>query len=259
VYAEHPDFHPPSDLDAVIWRYMDLPRFVALLDKEALYFPRADMFDDPHEGAMPAADIEARSQAMSVSTGGEQVEMQWAPGLSGPVDLSLITIRSTFINCWNLSDYESAALWSIYGKSVAIRSTYRGLRDAFRPEDDDEVYIGVVRYIDYAHDAMQGRRTDLARFVHKRLYFENEHELRAVVVNGKAWTTDFDDGTWQWNIDGDPRVGLSIPVDLETLIHEVYVAPEQPDWVREVTQAVCDRFGLERTVRRSSLDERPRY
>lgn len=34
-------------------RYMDLSKFISLLDKEALWLARADTFRDQHEGRFP--------------------------------------------------------------------------------------------------------------------------------------------------------------------------------------------------------------
>ena len=39
------------DFNSVIWRYMDFAQLVSLLDKEALFFCRADKLGDPFEGA----------------------------------------------------------------------------------------------------------------------------------------------------------------------------------------------------------------
>lgn len=41
-------YEVPDD-DAVLWRYMDLAKFVSLLKDKALYMTRADMFEDPFE------------------------------------------------------------------------------------------------------------------------------------------------------------------------------------------------------------------
>ena len=37
--------------DDVLWRYMDFPKFVALLRDRALFFAAAELFKDPFEGA----------------------------------------------------------------------------------------------------------------------------------------------------------------------------------------------------------------
>jgi hypothetical protein len=44
-------YQDPSPLDS-LWRYLDLAKYISLLDQSALYFCRADkFFDDPFEGA----------------------------------------------------------------------------------------------------------------------------------------------------------------------------------------------------------------
>ena len=43
---------PPKDQDTV-WRYMSFEKFVHILSENSLFFPRADMFDDPFEGFKP--------------------------------------------------------------------------------------------------------------------------------------------------------------------------------------------------------------
>jgi hypothetical protein len=39
-----------------LWRYMDLGRFLALIDQKALYFARLHEFEDPWEGACSPSD-----------------------------------------------------------------------------------------------------------------------------------------------------------------------------------------------------------
>ena len=50
--------------DTVLWRYMDFTKFVSLLEKSALFFPRADKLGDPFEGYWPiSADEEQLSSS----------------------------------------------------------------------------------------------------------------------------------------------------------------------------------------------------
>ncbi len=72
MYEEHPVFLSPAD-DQVIWRYMDLPKFVTLVEGRALYFSRADLLGDSHEGALPELNRQAREATMGPG-------FQWAPG-----------------------------------------------------------------------------------------------------------------------------------------------------------------------------------
>ena len=54
------EFHDPPPSDAILWRYMDFTKFVALLEMRALFFARSDKLNDPFEGSLPKRNIEAR-------------------------------------------------------------------------------------------------------------------------------------------------------------------------------------------------------
>jgi hypothetical protein len=47
---DHPTFKKPKDLDVKVWRYMNLAKFLWMLQKSALYFSRSDLMGDPFEG-----------------------------------------------------------------------------------------------------------------------------------------------------------------------------------------------------------------
>ena len=54
----YPDCEIPED-DSVIWRFLDLAKFISLQKERALYLPRADKFEDQSEGTVcPLADAE---------------------------------------------------------------------------------------------------------------------------------------------------------------------------------------------------------
>ena len=39
--------------DVVLWRYMDVGKFISMLQKEIIWLARADAFVDKHEGRFP--------------------------------------------------------------------------------------------------------------------------------------------------------------------------------------------------------------
>ena len=52
------DYEIPKD-DSVIWRFLDLAKFISVLKDRALYLPRPDKFEDQFEGTVcPLADAE---------------------------------------------------------------------------------------------------------------------------------------------------------------------------------------------------------
>ena len=60
MYKEHPVFEKPHDLNIKIWRYLDFTKFASLIDKQALFFSRADCLGDPFEGSYSKANIKLR-------------------------------------------------------------------------------------------------------------------------------------------------------------------------------------------------------
>jgi hypothetical protein len=238
----HDIFTPPDDPDAKIWRYMDFTKYVSLLDSQALFFCRADRIGDPFEGTL--------------SHGTHKAWLQLIESEKLPADLphKIFKIarafrRWTFLNCWHIGDYESAAMWKLYAKSdeaIAVQSTYSSLCRVV-PE---RVHVGIVRYIDYDLDEVPSGNS-MWPFLFKRKSFEHERELRAVIQEPPLRDSSID-------LDLEPSSeGIFIPVILDGFIQATYVAPFTPDWYFELVTNVTKRFGLQAPVRRSKLQDGP--
>ena len=245
MYKEHPVFEKPKDKNANIWRYMDFTKFVDLLDKSALFFPRADKLGDPFEGLFPKSNVKLRPE-MYKGEIPQHVFKQLGEFLKW-------IRKSTVINSWHLSEYESAAMWRLYLKSnegIAIQSSYSRLRDSIKGENND-VYIGKVKYIDYEKDWMPESNL-FYPFIYKRKSFEHEKELRALIQKIPRKK----DGDVNFNKDSFSD-GLYVVSDLDTLIDQIYVAPTCQDWLFELVKSITNKYGYKKKVRRSSLDEVP--
>ncbi len=46
MFEQHPVFKAPDDANIQIWRYMDLPKYISILDQSAVYFCRSDRLGD---------------------------------------------------------------------------------------------------------------------------------------------------------------------------------------------------------------------
>jgi hypothetical protein len=78
-------------------------------------------------------------------------------------------------------------MWSQYLRTqegIAIRSYYKRLGESFARYQDFEIYMGMVKYIDYESDTIPWGNM-LAPTMYKRKSFEHERELRAVI-----WTLE---------------------------------------------------------------------
>ena len=253
MFKEHPSFIPPDDANVKIWRYMDFTKFVALLDTKSLWFTRADRFEDPFEGSYPKMNIIARANIPGVSDEEKPIITRLIKGSS---DVRRNWTHYVAINCWHISEHESAAMWSLYLKSnegIAIQSTYHRLRDSFSQAESD-VYIGKVAYIDYDHEVIENADI-LSPFLHKRASYEHEKELRAVTVRlPKPGPRGLDFS--QETID----IGVLLPIDLPLLIQTVYVAPNAPAWLTNLIRSVAYTYGFDFPLMPSPLlNTKPQY
>jgi len=245
-YAEHEIFQKPSNENARIWRYMDFTKFISLLENKALFFCRSDKLGDRFEGSYSRANIELRPSLY----GGKIPEKELQ-------SLSIATEklrRFIIMNCWNLSEYESAALWKLYVKSdegVAIQSTFKHLTQCFSLDGERTVFIGKVSYIDYKTDWLPEGNI-FYPFLYKRKSFEHEQELRAIILVDPPTTGD------QLNLDKEVvGEGEYIDVNLDILIETVYVAPTSQDWFLNLVTAVMNRYDLKKKLVRSHLADDP--
>lgn len=243
---------PP--LEAQLWRYMDFTKYVSLLSARALYFSRADQFEDSSEGAKGLRRrkevwdehyLHFFRQAIRNPPDGyksdktdEEVEAE-AQRLLRDLELGGESSRSkTFINCWHESSYESAAMWRLYSSflpnAVAVKTTYDALYKSLGK--DPAIRIGRVHYIDlnrqYAgvNDA----------YWRKRKSFEHEREVRAVLMDRASSDT-----------------GKLVGCDTDILIKNVYVSPEAPTWFTRLVNDVNRKFGMEVEVSDSTFNEEP--
>jgi hypothetical protein len=239
----HECFTPPA-ANCTLWRYMDLTKLLSLLESRTLYFPRADQFNDPYEGAWSRAGVEM----LRASSKNDQLP----PTLVDQLLASSERVRQTmYISCWFASEHESAAMWKLYLQSpegIAIRTDHDALAAALE-RSPLRARTTLVRYIDY--DKVPIPFVNLFfPFVHKRMSFAHETELRAII-----WSDE------DVNITQIPAGSTAVTVDvvLEELIKAVHVSPAAPQWFGELTEQLLRRYGLAVPVVRSSLYDRPSY
>ncbi len=257
AYAEHGAFKPPTRDNQRIWRYFDFAKFVSTIDKRALYFARLDLLGDPYEGSVSKPTIQAREAAFrQMQQEKDLPEAVLEILLKSAPEFAHDLRRWIFVNCWNMSDYESPALWTIYGKgdkAVALRSTFARLRQAFDIADHS-IYIGTVDYVDYDTEYIPAGNV-FHPALYKRKGFEHEKELRAATMKIQLKSNNALD------IEAIKATrGLYISVDLQTLIERIYVAPTAPDWFLELVQSVVDKYGMNDTkIIRSELALPPSF
>jgi len=268
-FKEHPEFRPPPDPAATIWRYMDLAKFLSVLDKSALYFARLDQLSnvDPFEGYYTSMNLqfeerkfEDMPQAWKVEKGikDEKMFQSILDSLKRTREVVKQLRKLTFVSSWHVQEHESAAMWILYLKSqdgIAIQSTYQSFIDSLKDYQNFNVSSGMINYIDYNKEAIPMLNA-LLPYLYKRKSFEHERELRAIIwtpQDGKNDLTDPNKNKFK-NV-----FGIYVPVNIDVLIGRVYIAPTSPSWMVELIEAIVKRFGLNKQVVHSSLSEVPIY
>lgn len=218
----HPCFLQPTNTRLKVWRYMDLAKFVWLLKEKRLFMSRLDKLADPYEGSLTAKTIEGIDlffrQHGSTNTWAEMS------------NLYRQNQRTTYVCCWHANEQESEAMWRLYcghGNGVAIQTTYDKLAHAI--EDELDVYIGCVKYIDYDHDWFPDANA-FHPVMHKRLAFSHEREVR-LVSSPSAFRT---------SSPAQPPESISIPLDLLTMVEHLYVDPYAQEYFFEAVQTIIN-------------------
>jgi hypothetical protein len=245
----HPVFTQPPDPNVKIWRYLDLPKYLSLLETAALFFSRVDLMDDPYEGATSHANRNMRSV---VDPGG--VPQSVLESLSSHI---LWERQWTFINCWHMNERESYAMWRLYAKTtdaVAIQSTFARLHQVL----PREAYLGVVVYIDYNTEWMPESNL-FYRFIHKRKSFEHEHELRALIQDLPRMPDPAGGAASVFNRFSKPDCGRMVPVSVRDLVEKVYISPTAPTWFRDLVKQLTARYKIDVPVEQSLLDRSPEF
>lgn len=256
MYRPRPGYSPPNNPCIKVWRYVDFVKFMSMIHGSSLFFGRLDTQDDPFEGATPRRLLEKMFADMdwaTVTAGGHDPDF-----IRQEIEASMFTHtrESAYVNCWHMNERESMAMWKVYsGEGLAIQSTYLRLRDSFKAEREKHIHIGEVQYLEPAED--DPGQYHLGAVLHKRRAFEYEREIRAVYLD----VAMPDENGILPAISPESRPsGVSVSVDLNTLIEAIYVAPNQSRWFVQLVRDMLDKFGLEgKTVHASALDADPLY
>jgi hypothetical protein len=209
----YPDQLEPPNFDAVIWRFVNMTKFVDLISTGELYFCRADLFKDKSEGLPPDNYFPfPNMHPLDVR------DMQKIDDSIG----CLAQFREAFyVNCWHLFRRETWGMWDNYGEDgVAICSRYNLLKFTMNAMAD-RAYLGLVRY---GSRHMTG--WNLFRFITtKRLEFAEEVEVRASL----------------WIID--PHAGINRHIDMDNRVHDRPLTPP-PDHVLKAHRREVDLQAL---------------
>lgn len=228
MYLTNPNINLPEDPDTIIWKYLDLSKFLDLLLSKKLFMSRSDKFEDQYEGTFSEPTFEEIRKLSKDKPDFLQYYKTHREKVA--------------ISSWHINEYESFAMWQIFtqnSEGLAIQSTIGRLQKAVEPEQNFKQYIGEVNYIDYKKEYIPFDDMFFP-FLFKRKSFQYEREVRII--------TDVADTTLTLND------GLKINVAIDQLIERIYIHPKSENWYKNLVIELVEKLGFDFTIEKSDLE-----
>lgn len=228
MYKNNPNITLPEDPNTIVWKYLDLSKFLDLLLSRKLFMSRSDKFEDQYEGTFSEPTYE-EIKKLSVNN---------------PEFLNYYKSHreKVVISSWHINEYESFAMWQIFtqnSEGLAIQSTIGRLQKAMDVEKDFNQYIGEVNYIDYKKEYIPFDDMFFP-FLFKRKSFQYEREVRIIA--------DLSEHDIKIN------EGLKIEVDIDQLIEKIYIHPKSENWYKKLVIELVDKLGFDFEIEKSDLE-----
>jgi hypothetical protein len=228
MYLNNPNIKLPEDPDTIVWKYLDLSKFLDLLLSKKLFMSRSDKFEDQYEGTFSEPTYEEIKKL----------------AIDNPDFLNYYKTHreKVAVSSWHINEYESFAMWQIFtqnSEGLAIQSTIGRLQKAVKPENHFDQYIGEVNYIDYKKEYIPFDDMFFP-FLFKRKSFQYEREVRILTDTSKS-TIRLNDG-------------LKINVDINQLIEKIYIHPKSENWYKKLVIELVERLGFGFEIEKSDLE-----
>ena len=228
MYINNPNIKLPEDPNTVVWKYLDLSKFLDLLMSEKLFMSRSDKFEDQYEGTFSEPTFEEIKKL----------------SIDNPDFLNYYKTHreKVAISSWHINEYESFAMWQIFtqnSEGLAIQSTIGRLQESLNPETNFNQYIGEVNYIDYKKEHIPFDDMFFP-FLFKRKSFQYEGEVRIITDIGKS--------------DIKINEGLKINVNINQLIEKIYIHPKSENWYKNLVIQLVKQLGFNFTIEKSDLE-----
>ena len=220
----------------ILWRYMDLAKFVSMVDSKSLWLARVDTLRDKHEGRFPDEMKKTIEKAYDDFDDDEQSSVKNAD------DFQDYLRKNTFVSCWHKNLVENMVMWEIYGRdynAIAIQTTAGKMKNNL----DDSNLIGhslLFKSVVYqkAEEIRGVLPYEECVFI-KRPHFSFEKEVRISL-----------DTYFPKISSKDTPYGHALPMDVNKLVYKILVHPDSSDWFMGVIKSITKKYKIDAPVER---------
>lgn len=228
MYKKNDNIKLPEDPDTIVWKYLDLSKFLDLLMSRKLFMSRSDKFEDQYEGTFSEPTYE---EIKKLSENNPEF-----------LDYYKSHREKVVVSSWHINEYESFAMWQIFtqnNEGLAIQSTIGRLQKALKPEINYSQFIGEVNYIDYKKEYIPFDNMFFP-FMFKRKSFQYEREVRII--------SDLAESNIKIND------GIKIDVDVNQLIEKIYIHPKSENWYKKLVIELVSKLDYTIEIEKSDLE-----
>ncbi|MEZ9432280.1 hypothetical protein AB4224_02845 [Vibrio lentus] len=257
----------------LVWRYLDLAKFIGLLQRDSLYLSRADKFNDPFEGVINRATHEAIVEHLDMNLGDKNAKAsyvrfydQWI-GYSGSVDKTeagkaifdtLNWLKTyTYVNCWHSNSHESEAMWKLYSKNIEESLVIKTTTDKLLKALPQDVRLEEVIYKDYESQFVM-ESYFLGPFKTKRVAFSHEKEIR--IIKQEPPLKDFNDNYKQFDqqkTNTESGKEITLTGGVLGIIEEIRLSPLAPVWFENLVKDLLIKYDVNIPVYQSEISIKP--
>lgn len=228
MYKKNDNIKLPEDPNTIVWKYLDLSKFLDLLMSRKLFMSRSDKFEDQYEGTFSEPTFE---EIKKLSENNPEF-----------LDYYKSHREKVVVSSWHINEYESFAMWQIFtqnNEGLAIQSTIGRLQKALKPEINYSQFIGEVNYIDYKKEYIPFDDMFFP-FMFKRKSFQYEREVRII--------SDLSENAVKIND------GIKIDVDVNQLIEKIYIHPKSENWYKKLVIELVSKLDYTIEIEKSDLE-----
>jgi len=231
------------DDTAKVWRFMDLWKFISLLNDNALTMARIDILEDPYDGQLNpqwhddakrriSERLESDEEQQKIMDRFDSFLRQGGTDSCGPA----------YVSCWYTGQSSSLAMWKLYcpsGQGVALQSTV-GLLKTIQSEELT-LQCGPVEYrtLNRLGDINDWEKLPFL----KRKAYDFEREYRII---GRE--------PWQKSLNKKARdTHKQLKIDPSKLLTKIWAPAGCPTWQMHQLRGLVRQYDIEVVVSRSGI------
>jgi hypothetical protein len=237
-YLKHPEGN------TIIWRYIDMVKFMSMLESSSLFFSSLGSMEDKFEGSFSSASKKSLERERLLdkhktldfsSISAEQRRENQSKADEFYSNWATFAKENYLVSCWNSEECESYLLWKCYSSisfGICLKTTVGDFESAL--QSDKVIFCHEVGYLRNDQINFSGQLLSIA--FSKREFYSGEKEIRFVVEK-----------------DSNAKKPNHINVDLSKLINTIVLSPKSPDWFGSLVKEICDRYDLKCRIEKSSI------